>query len=388
VFCGKRHFTKSETKGWKNTLFDQLLALRHQVALKAGFENFRDYAFAAYGRFDYTAADCFKFHQAVAKAVVPVVAAFDRKRKQQLGLDKLRPWDTEVDVTGLPPLQPFVNSSELIDKTIACFNQIHPDFGGYISIMHKMGHFDLDSRKSKAPGGYNYPLPESGVPFIFMNSVGSVRDLVTMVHEGGHAIHSFLCTDLPLNDTKNVPAEFSELASMGMELISMEHWDVFFDTPEDLKRAKLEQLEKVVDALPWIAQIDKFQHWIYEHPKHSVEERRQAWMGLSAEFRSQVVDWTGLEAGSGYDWQRQLHLFEVPFYYIEYAFAQLGAIALWRNYKSNPQETIASYRKALGLGYTRSIGTLYQAAGIRFDFSEAYVSELVQFVLDEIGQLE
>jgi oligoendopeptidase F len=368
--------------------FDKLLGLRHRVARNAGFPNFRDYSFAALGRFDYSPADCFNLHAAISSEVVPVLNIFDQERKEALALDTLRPWDMEVDTTGLPALLPFENDKELVEKTIACFSAVDPGFADYIRIMDAMGHFDLGSRKGKAPGGYNYPLAEIGVPYIFMNAVCSVRDLVTMVHEGGHAVHSFLSRDLTINENKNVPSEVAELASMGMELISMEHWDAFFDKPEDLKRARREQMGKVLRSLPWIALIDKFQHWLYEHPEHTPGQRKKTWLEFTAGFEGGLVDWSDLPEGKAYEWHRQLHIFEVPFYYVEYGFAQLGAIALWRNYKQNPVKAISQYKKALSLGYTRPIGELYEAAGIRFEFSAPYVRELVAFVLAEIKALD
>ena len=368
-------------------LFDRLLKLRHQVAIQAGFDNYRDYTFAAYGRFDYTPADCFKWHDAIAKEITPWVNKSDEQRKQQLKLDALRPWDTEVDTGGKPAMFPFKNSRELIDKTIICFSNLHPKFAEWLQIMDKMGFFDLDSRKGKAPGGYNYYLQESGVPYIFMNSVGTVRDLVTMVHEGGHAMHSFLSRDLPLKENKDIPSEVAELASMSMELMSMEHWDPFFDNPDDLRRAKKEHLEKALRSLSWIALVDQFQHWIYENPQHTRDERKAAWIRFSSKYESLVIDWSGVDEGKGTSWQRQLHIFEVPFYYIEYGFAQLGAIAIWRNYRSNPKGTVDQYMEALKLGYTRPIGELYKRAGIKFEFSGAYIKELAEFIKVEIDRL-
>ena len=250
-----------------------------------------------------------------------------------------------------------------------------------------MGRLDLESRLGKAPGGYQYPLYETNVPFIFMNSVGLHRDLVTMVHEGGHAIHSFLDFDLELVDFKSPPSEVAELASMSMELMSMEHWDVFFKSEEELKRAKKQQLESVMDTLPWIAAIDKFQHWIYLNPTHDITERYNAWREIMNDFGSKVINYTGQEANLNRRWQVQLHLFEVPFYYIEYGFAQLGAIAVWRNYKHNPQLAVANYKKALALGYTKSIPEIYETAGIKFDFSPAYIKELMDFVKDEYEKI-
>jgi len=370
-----------------NDLFDKLIGLRHQVALNAGFKNFRDYKHQSLARFDYSVQDCLNFHEAVKLHAVPLVNAHDKHRKEKLKLDEYRPWDTSVDEEGLPPLKPFANAQELIDRTIDCFNKLDPFFGDCVKTMHQMKRLDLDSRLGKAPGGYQYPLYETDVPFIFMNSVGLHRDLVTMVHEGGHAIHSFLDFNLELVDFKSPPSEVAELASMSMELMSMEHWDVFFKSEDELKRAKKQQLESVMDALPWIAAIDKFQHWIYLNPKHSAEERYAEWMNIMKDFGSSVIDFSGLESNLKRRWQVQLHLYEVPFYYIEYGFAQLGAIAVWRNYKLNPKQAVEDYKKALALGYTKSIPEIYKAAGVKFDFSPAYIKELMDFVKAEYEKI-
>jgi oligoendopeptidase F len=368
-------------------LFNKLIALRHKVALNAGFSNFRDYMFDAMGRFDYTVQDCYDFHAAVREYIKPVCDTIDEKRKQTLGYDTLKPWDTEVDTDGKEPLKPSESAADLLDKAIACFYNIDPYFGECLQTMKEMGRLDLESRKGKAPGGFNYPLYQSGVPFIFMNSANAMRDLITIVHEGGHAIHSFLSKDLELTDFKSTPSEIAEIASMAMELISMEHWDSIFSNPDDFKRARKYQLEKAISALPWIAQIDKFQHWIYENPTHTNAERNQYWLGLCNEFGSSVIDWVGHEDGLAYQWQKQLHLYEVPFYYIEYGIAQLGAIAIWRNYKKDPAKTLEQYKTALAMAYTRPLPELYEAAGIRFDFSPAYVKELGDFVMEEIKAL-
>ena len=247
-------------------LFNSLLKLRNQVAKNAGFENFRDYMFQALGRFDYTPTDCYKFHEAIEKEIVPILKHQAESRREALGLVELKPWDMEVDVSGKPALKPFKNGEELIEKSIKCFNGLSPYIGQRLEIMKANGFFDVDSRKGKAPGGYNYPLAESGAPFIFMNSAGTFRDLTTMVHEGGHAIHTFITSDLELNDFKHTPSEVAELASMSMELISMDHWDVYFENPEELKRAKKDQLKDVLKTLPWVAVVDQFQHWIYTNP--------------------------------------------------------------------------------------------------------------------------
>ena len=364
-------------------LFTKLIKLRHQVAVNAGFKNFRDYMFKALGRFDYTPKDCFEFHEAIEHEVVPLLNDFAAERKEMLKVAALRPWDKAVDPLGREALKPFTTGKELTDKTINVFAKLDTFLGQCLSIMKTMGHLDLESRIGKAPGGYNYPLAEIGVPFIFMNATSTLRDMVTIMHEGGHAVHNFLTRELELNDFKSTPSEVAELASMSMELISMDHWNEFFSS-EDLKRAKHEHLEDLVETLPWVATIDKFQHWIYENPNHTAQERKDQWNRIFNQFSDNVTDWSGFEEAKDYLWQKQLHLYEVPFYYIEYGMAQLGAIAVWRNFRKDRKKGLQGYMNALELGYLRSIPKIYEAANIKFDFSKAYINELMTFVRKEL----
>ena len=369
-----------------DNLYDELIILRQTIAKNSGFDNYRDYMFAAMGRFDYKPKDCYDFHDAIAQEIVPIINSFEQRRKDKLGNESYKPWDTSVDVDGLPPLKPFKGGAELTNLSIECFSRLRPYFGECLSTMKAMKHLDLESKNGKAPGGFMYPLYEIGVPFIFMNAVGSQRDLVTMLHEGGHAVHSFLSRDLSLTEFKSTPSEVAELASMSMELISMDHWNVFYTNASDLKRAKLEQLEKALETLPWVASIDKFQHWIYTN-KHTAQQRKEKWLEISAELGNQIIDWKGNENMHANLWQKQLHLYEVPFYYIEYGMAQLGAIAMWRSYKKLGEEGLDNYMKALKLGYTKSIGEIYESAGIKFDFSAKYVKELANFIKEELEKL-
>jgi oligoendopeptidase F len=369
-------------------LFNKLIKLRHQVAINAGFDNFRDYMFKALGRFDYTAEDCFLFHEAIAEELVPLFKQFSEERKSKMQLDKLTPYDTEVDVSGKPALKPFDGGEDLLNKSIACFYRIHPYFGEKLETMKQHKLIDLESRAGKAPGGYNYPLAESGAPFIFMNAANAMRDLTTMVHEGGHAVHTFLTNNLALNDFKRAPSEVAEVASMSMELISMDAWDVFFTNADDLIRAKEEQLKDSLKTLPWVATIDAFQHWIYTNPNHTVEERTAAWDTCFERFGANFVNWEGYEDFKNNLWQKQLHLFEVPFYYIEYAIAQLAAIAIYKNYKENPVKAVLEYMDALKLGYTKSIPEIYETAGIKFDFSTDYIRGLVDFMKEDLSNLK
>jgi oligoendopeptidase F len=375
-----------EDKESLHKLLDTLIEIRQKIAKNADYKNYRDYKFDALGRFDYKAEDCFSFHDSIEKHIVPVIKEFHKERAAAMALEELRPWDMEVDPNGNEPLKPFEGTDELVNKSIDLFKHIDSYCGDCLETMKEMKHLDLASKPGKMPGGYNYPLYEIGVPFIFMNAVGSQRDLVTMIHEGGHAVHSFLSRDLKLTGFKSLPSEIAELASMGMELISMEHWDLIYSDEQELKRAKKEQLQKILMVLPWVASIDSFQHFIYTK-EHSHEDREQAWVNIRERFGTGVVKFDGFEENSRLAWQAQLHIYEVPFYYIEYAMAQLGAIALWKNYKDNPSKTLEQYKAALSLGYTKSIPEVYKEAGIKFDFSDGYVKELLDFVKGELERL-
>lgn len=369
-------------------LYSSLIAKRHQIAINAGFENYRDYKFKELGRFDYTKEDCFQFHDAVKQYVLPLVNEIYNRKIQKLALDTLKPWDTEAEPAGIAPLKPFTTGEELYEKTVKCFDQLNPFFADCLRKMKEMNHFDLESRKGKAPGGYNCPLAESGAPFIFMNAAGQMSDVTTMVHEGGHAVHSFLAHPLKLSAFKEYPMEIAEVASMAMELFSMDHWQAFFENEADLKRAKEHQLERTITIFPWIAIIDQFQHWVYEHPQHTVEERTSEWMRILNEFSTSSIDYTGLDEFRKIGWQRQLHLFEVPFYYIEYGIAQLGAIGLWMQYKQNPNNALENYMNALSLGGTKTLPELYRAAGLEFNLTPAYIKTLMEFVKTEMDQLK
>ncbi|MES2619855.1 MAG: M3 family oligoendopeptidase [Bacteroidota bacterium] len=368
-------------------LLSELIQLRQKIAVNAGYKNFMEYRFDELSRFDYTSQDCLKFHGSVEEVLMPLVNQMSDKRKEQLNLGMLKPWDVQVDTSGKPPLKPFNSTEELTEKTIICFNLLDPYFAQRIEIMRQMKYLDLDSRMNKAPGGYNVTMPEIGVPFIFMNSANSETDLVTMVHEGGHAVHTFLSHPLQLNAFKETTSETAEVASMAMELLSMEHWDVFYSDADDLKRAKKNQLESIPGKLAKICMGDSFQFWLYLNPNHSVEERRKKWSELQQRFTPQNVDWSGHESYFETSYQSILHFYQVPFYYIEYAFAQLGAVAVWKNYKQNPESAIDNYKKALGFGYTVSIPAFYEIAGAKFDFSKEYISDLASFLKAEVNKL-
>ena len=368
-------------------LFSSLIQKRNQMALNAGFANYRDYKFVELGRFDYSKEDCFQFHEAIKLHVLPLIDKIYARKKKKLRLDVLKPWDTEAEPAGTKPLRPFTDGKDLFEKSVACFEQLNPFFASCLKKMEALKHFDLESRKGKAPGGYNCPLAESGAPFIFMNAAGQMGDVTTMVHEGGHAIHSFLAHPLALSAFKEYPMEIAEVASMSMELFTMNHWQSFFDNDADLNRAKEHQLERTITIFPWIAIIDKFQHWVYENPNHTIDQRTHTWNEITKEFSTDSIDYSGLDAYRAIGWQRQLHLFEVPFYYIEYGIAQLGAIGMWMQYQKNPTTALENYMNALSLGGTKTLPELYETAGIEFNFSPNYVKKLMDFTNNELEKL-
>jgi oligoendopeptidase F len=368
-------------------LLSELIAKRHQIALNAGYANYRDYKFDEMHRFDYTAADCEAFHESIATAITPLLKIIDEQRKADLNLAELKPWDMSVDPFQRNPLEPFQTTDEFVESTVDCFNKLNPYFGACIANMYETGRLDLDSRKGKAPGGYMMAMPETGIPFIFMNHASSEGDVRVMVHEGGHAIHSYLDFSVEHASMRQTPSEVAELASMSMELFSLENWESYYPNPEDLSRAKKNHLEGLLKILPGVAKGDAFQHWLYTNPKHTIEERHAKWTALNKVYSSGVLNTEGLEKFTEVGYQGILHFYQVPFYYIEYGFAQLGAIAMWRNYKSNPAQTIEAYIAALKLGYTRTIPEIYEVAGVKFDFSEDYVKNLASFVKSALEKL-
>lgn len=380
-------------------IFDKQIKLRQKVASNAGFTNYVGYAFKSMLRFDYGPEDCFAFHEAVEKAVVPFNERRLAERRRDLGVQTLRPWDIGVDQKGRPPLRPFEGGAELVSKALASFRGLDPRLADMLAELGDGSEsrgsrdgacLDLDSRKGKAPGGYQYMRDRIRVPFIFMNAAGLHRDVETMVHEAGHAFHSQLCRSEPLVGYRHAPIEFCEVASMSMELLTMNHWggaDGYYPDEADRARAARKQLQGSVSLLAWIATIDAFQHWLYTNPAHSREERTAFWLSLEDRFGA-GIDWTGLDDEHKWMWHRQPHLWGHPFYYIEYGIAQLGALQLWlKSLEEGESAAIDAYIHAMQLGGSRPLPELFEAAGLEFDFGETTVSRLVDRVEAELAKL-
>jgi oligoendopeptidase F len=367
-------------------LFDKLVRVRQQIAKNAGFDNYRDYIFRKLNRFDYTPADCVAFHDAVEREIMPAMRELQADRRRKLTLPSLSPWDLSVDPLSRPPLRPFGEVGEMIGRTQNIFNRLDRDLAGGFQQMQDLRLLDLANRKGKAPGGYQSTLAESRLPFIFMNAVGLQRDVETILHEAGHAFHALAARDEDLYAYRSAPIEFCEVASMSMELLGNEFIEEFY-APAESSRARRTHLERVVEIFPWIATVDAFQHWVYTHPGHTRAERSLAWLELMDRFGGDV-DWKGYDKSRAHLWHRQLHIFQYPFYYIEYAIAQLGALQVWANSKRDKQKALNDYKQALGLGGSRPLPELFQAAGCPFEFTATTIRPLVQLVRGELAKLD
>lgn len=356
-------------------IYDRMIGLRTRIASNAGFPSYTPYRFRELQRFDYSPETCRTFHRAVELAVVPAVTRLDAERKRKLGVDRLRPWDLEVDPDGAPPLMPFATEQELVTLVKKVFAAVDPRFVAEFELLEKGNLLDLMSRKGKAPGGYQYTLEDVRMPFVFANAVGLHHDVQTLLHEGGHAFHALLAREEPLLAYRESPIEFAETASMSMELMGLERLACVY-APNDVARVEKKHLEGVLRILTWIATIDAFQHWVYDHPTHTHAEREAKWLELGRRF-SPSVDYTGIEDALAWQWTKQPHLFLHPFYYIEYGIAQIAALQVWQRFRSDPAGAVAAYRSGLALGGSRPLPELFAATGVRFDVGEKMLQSLV-----------
>ena len=389
---------KSMVSRWMNDseelseIFDKLIKIRHEIAKNAGFDSYTNYMFKAMHRFDYTVEDCLTFHNSIEKVCMPIVREINEKRRSSFNLEILSPWDVNEksgsgpDIEGKNPLRPFDNVGEMVQKLSELFHKMSRDLGNKFDKLVEMDTLDLETRKGKAPGGYQYYLEKSRVPFIFMNAAGLQGDLETMIHESGHAFHSLYCGHLELIDERNYPIEFAEVASMSMELLTQDEWQIFYDNDDEVNRAILSHLEGVVFLLPWIATIDAFQHWIYANPNHTREERTEYWLSLRDRFGSRM-DWKDNEDFRELSWQQQGHLFGVPFYYIEYGIAQLGALQLWQTHRKSPEKALKDYENAMKLGNTKILPELFAAAELKLGFDEKHVDSLINEVKTAMAEV-
>jgi len=375
-----------------NTIYTKLVAHHQNIATNAGMANYRDYAMKKWQRFDYGTDECLQFHEAIKKICVPLVQQLDKEKQRALNLESLRPWDHSADPAG-EPLKPFAADSaeDLMAKSIAVFEATEPWMGEHLSRLKQGRNLDLVSRKGKRAGGFQASLTGYGEPFIFMNAAGTATDVRTMLHEAGHAFHYQLAyANQPSIFLHGTGMEFAEVASMSMELLTLDHLQAFYPDEIDRKRAQRQQLISAIRLLPWITVIDAFQHAVHTNPQGGVEKWTQAWQRITSDFGTRHggthTDWSGLEDYKDTYWQRQLHLFHCPFYYIDYGIAQLGALQLWAQAKQNKNKAIAAYRRGLSLGNTKTLPELFAATGLSFDFSEKMLAPLIEQVQEALDE--
>ena len=378
-------------------IFDALYDLRQKQARNAGFENYRDYMHRAKNRFDYTVEDTLRFQDAVAAAVVPAMERVYLRRARQMDLreDLIRPWDAIDNHVGnpdpgLPALRPFDTEGDLIDKAQRVFQNVDPVLGEYFGRLVGGGMLDLMSRQGKAPGGYCTTFPIRKLPFIFTNASGVAGDVDTLLHEAGHAFHSFESMKLPFVFQRFPGSEMAEVASMSMELLGAPYLngsnDAFY-SDQEARRARVGHLEEALASIAHIASVDAFQHWIYTSGEGGDRDARdREWLRIRERF-VKGVDWSGCEQEQVARWYEQVHFFSYPFYYIEYGVAQMGAFQVWRNALQDQAAAVAAYRRALALGGSRPLPELFAAAGAHLVFDEAGMGELVMLVEEQLASL-
>ena len=377
-------------RGVLDGIYDKMVVVRDRMAKNAGFANFRDYVFVKKDRFDYTPADCEDFHRGVEEHIVPLSREIDRRRREKLGVDVLRPWDLRVDQDNRPPLSPFKDASELVAKAGRVVGRIDRELAGFFSQMAELRLLDLVSRKGKAPGGYQEELTEVRLPFIFMNAAKRDSDVRTLLHEAGHSFHTFLMRKerIPFfNANANLPLEFAEVASTSMEIISGMHYEGVFYDRADAARSNWEEAVGNVKLFAWVATVDAFQHWVYTHPDHTRDERAEAWVKTFNRFCG-LESYEGLEESRAYRWHRQLHFFEVPFYYIEYGIALTGALGIWARYRKNPKDAVEAYKDALSLGAAKPLPELFGAAGLAWGFGSSALRGFASELRKAVGERE
>ncbi len=375
-----------------NQIYTDMLVLRKQVATNAGLPDYRAFAFRSYNRFDYTPEDCFTFHDAIEAEVVPAARRIYEKKAAALGLEQLKPWDEKVDASSGWPLKPYEGQDALVQGSLNMFQQVDPILANYLATMAEEELLDLETRPGKALGGYCTTFPVRKRPFIFMNGAGTHRNVNTMLHEAGHAFHVFETAELPLVWQTRSPMEFAEVASTSMELLAApylhQQYGGFYSSA-DAARARIEGLERYLTFLPYMAVVDGFQHWVYTHIDEAMDSDNcdAAWDRLWARFMPDI-NWDGFETQRMTGWHRKLHIFGVPFYYIEYGMAQVGALQIWRNSLTDPAGAVQSYRQALALGGTKTLPELFAAAGAEFRFDRPMLHELVNLIEETVQALE
>ncbi|MCT4784798.1 M3 family metallopeptidase [Exiguobacterium aestuarii] len=362
-----------------------LIQNREQQARRLNNNGYRELAFMKLGRLDYDAEDCLQFANQVSKHFEPLRRSFQQLQTKKLKKSKLSPWDSLIS--------PFsdhhdlsVSPDDLIVGTERILNELDPYFGKLFFDMRAKGHLDLSPRPNKAEGGFCESLPDSKSSFIFMNSFGGFDDFIVLLHEMGHAIHHDFSQQHLFFEAQIISFEVGEFVAMSLELFSMNHWAKLFSDERSLIQAKLEQFRLMIEFLPSVFIVDQFQHNLYDAEKN-MDPFNEIFERLVDQYETDLIDWNDVSDLKGKQWMRVIHLFETPFYYIEYALAQIAALRMYMQYRQHPDDTLNKYKNALALGGTASIPETYHVAGVSLFPSEEELVELTEFLKAEIEQL-
>jgi oligoendopeptidase F len=384
-----------------NELWVKYMDIRGKLAENADMPDFRAYAWKGRKRFDYSTEDAMTFHRAIEDVVVPAAKRIFDRRRERLGVETLRPWDIggglefhhpKVDPLGRDSLHPFTDFKAFEDTLQTVFNKVDPSLGAYFKTMRDQDSMDIENRNNKHGGAFCAPLSLSKRPFVFGNATGTDEDIRMMLHECGHAFHAFESFALPYFHQLSYPMEFAEVASMSMELLAAPYLlesEGGFYTPEEVAQSRVDHLEKIVTFWPFMAVMDAYQHWVYTHIDQAMDPDNcdDKWGELWDRFIPSI-DYSGIDDFRVTGWHRKMHIFQAPFYYIEYGLAELGAVQVWANALKDQAQAVKDYRKALALGGTASIPDLFSAAGVKFTFDSETLGEAIDLIERTIDSLE
>jgi len=377
-----------------NDLWVKFMGIRAELAVNAGYEDYRSFRWLQRLRLDYTPEDSKRFLAAIKQVAVPAATRVYQRYANRLGVDSIRPWDLLNNQTTfhLPAIQAFETEEEFISRVGAILNKLDPVLGGYFDTMRESKLLDLMNRKGKGPGGFCTSFATVGLPFIFMNAVGRGSDLRVLFHESGHAFHVFERVHLPYHHQWRPGLEFAEVASTTMELLAEPYLgreQGGFLSVEDAAVTRLLNLEEKLLFWPYMAVVVDFQHWVYENHQLGMDPAAcdQKWSALIDQYMP-AINWEGYEDVKETGWHRKLHIHQAPFYYIEYGLASLGAFQIMIKAKQDQTGALADYRQALALGGTVSLPDLYRSAGAELSFDAAALGEIVDLIEKDLAELE
>ncbi|WP_038813249.1 M3 family oligoendopeptidase [Bacillus anthracis] len=381
ALCEARSVVKPEV----DRIMNELIQLRNEIALNAGFNNYSEYAFKQKNR-DYSIDDCYKLHESIEKYVVPIWKQLGSISKKNLDVKTYRPWD--LSPCNLPKA-PFQNAINLLDGVEEMFRTTDLYFYEKFIHIRKAGCIDVEERENKAAGAICFTLPHSKEVFVYSNFSPSFYAINALIHEVGHAFHFYkqFKNDSSMQE-RYLREEVAELYSLSLELLVMDKLNVFYKQEDEYKEVQRVQIYRALSLLMSSIAGDVFQHWIYENPNHTPEERDKKYAEICKRYQYSTVDIAGLEDEIGASWIESFHYVQFPFYKIEYAIAQIGAMQLFQIYWEDPEKAIDFFKEGASADWNLSIQEIYEKTGVTFDFSEERIESTASVILDLINELK